>query len=107
MLPAWNIPKLTSELFHQHIIHVIGLKGKIHQILTDFIFRLFREVGQMDAISHVNLPAFNAQFIGSEILTQDIVQYTFHLFLRQEVNGRNSKQISVFIHKIRISELPL
>lgn len=52
-----------------------------------------------DAISHVNLPAFNAQFIGSEILTQDIVQYTFHLFLRQEVNGRNSKQISVFIHK--------
>ena len=53
----------------------------------------------MDAISHVNLPAFNAQFIGSEILTQDIVQYTFHLFLRQEVNGRNSKQISVFIHK--------
>ena len=53
----------------------------------------------MDAVGDVNLPAFDSQLVGAEILAEHIVQYVLHLLLRQQVDRRGREEVVAVVYE--------
>ena len=53
----------------------------------------------MDAVGDVDLPPFDAEFVGTEILREHVVEHRFHLLFGQQVDRRGGEEVGAVVNE--------